>query len=149
MTTGARSSPQRNSEKKDPYNQILKLRAEKADLETQRDRELRQSEFSLNEARRQMEATAELLTQNTQVISPIEGRVLEVKISAGSVLAVGTPVVGIESEGDKLEAADLYPRRTGQEDQAGNASAYRTQHGQARRIRHHARHCRNRISISR
>ena len=99
--------------KDDSYNQILKLRAEKADLETQRDRELHQSEFSLNEARRQEKATAELLSQNTEVTSPIEGRVLEVKISAGSVLAVGTPVVGIESEGDKLEAVIFIPAEQG------------------------------------
>ena len=43
--------------KDDSQNQILKLRAEKTDLETQRDRELRQSEFSLNEARRQEKAS--------------------------------------------------------------------------------------------
>ena len=88
----------------DTRNQILKLRADKTDLETQRDRELRQSQFSLNEAERQVSATEESLSQNTQVISPIEGRVVEVKISTGSVLAVGTAVVEIESEGNKLEA---------------------------------------------
>lgn len=97
----------------DSQNQILKLRVEKTDLETQRDREARQSEFSLNEARRQEKAVAELLSQNTQIISPIEGRVLEVKISAGSVLAVGTPVVEIESEGDKLEAVIFIPAEQG------------------------------------
>jgi len=95
---------QARERKEDSQNQILKLRAEKTDLETQRDRDLRQAEFAVNEARRQEAASAELLTQNTQVISPIEGRVLEVKISPGSVLAVGTAVIGIESEGDKLEA---------------------------------------------
>lgn len=97
----------------DSQNQILKLRSDKTDLETQRDRELRQSEFQLNEARRQEKAMAELLNQNTQVVSPIEGRVLEVKISPGSVLAVGTPVVGIESEGDKLEAVIFVPADQG------------------------------------
>ena len=55
--------------------------SQKTDLETQRGRETRRSEFALNEARRQMDATAEQLNQNTQVISPIDGRVLEVKIS--------------------------------------------------------------------
>jgi HlyD family secretion protein len=90
--------------KDDAQNEILKLESQKTDLETQRDREVRQSEFRLNEAHRQVDATAELLTQNTQVVSPIEGRVLEVKISSGSVLAVGTPVVEIETEGTKLEA---------------------------------------------
>lgn len=93
----------------DTRNQILKLRADKTDLETQRDRELRQSEFALNEAQRQVSATEESLSQNTQVISPIEGRVVEVKISTGSVLAVGTAVVEIESEGNKLEAVIYIP----------------------------------------
>lgn len=97
----------------DTRNQILKLRADRTDLETQRDRELRQSEFSLNEAERQVNATAESLSQNTQVISPIEGRVLETKISPGSVLAVGTPVIGIESEGNKLEAVIYIPAEQG------------------------------------
>jgi len=93
----------------DTRNQILKLGADKTDLETQRDRELRQAEFSLNEAQRQVSATEESLSQNTQVISPIEGRVVEVKISTGSVLAVGTAVVEIESEGNKLEAVIYIP----------------------------------------
>ena len=47
------------------------------------------------------------------MISPIEGRVLEIKISAGSVLAVGTPVIAIESEGGKLEALVYIPAERG------------------------------------
>ena len=97
----------------DTRNQILKLRADKTDLETQRDRELRQSQFSLNEAERQVSATEETLSQNTQVMSPIEGRVVELKISTGSVLAVGTAVVEIESEGNKLEAVIYVPPEQG------------------------------------
>lgn len=104
---------QARERKEDSQNQILKLRAEKTDLETQRDRELRQAEFAVNEALRQEKGSAELLTQNTQVISPIEGRVLEVKISPGSVLAVGTAVIGIESEGDKLEVMIFIPAEQG------------------------------------
>jgi len=88
----------------DARNEILKLQSQKTDLETQREHEIDQSEFTLNEARRQMDTAARLLSHNTQVLSPIEGRVLEVKISPGSVLAIGTPVVGIESEGQKLQA---------------------------------------------
>lgn len=97
----------------DTHNQILKLRADQTDLETQRDRELRQAQFALNEGQRQVSATAESLTQNTQVISPIEGRVVEVKISPGSVLAVGTAVVEIESEGNKLEGVIYIPPEQG------------------------------------
>jgi HlyD family secretion protein len=99
--------------KEDTQNEILKLRSQKTDLETQRERESQQSEFALNDSRRQMEAAASLLNQNTQIISPIEGRVLEIKISAGAVLAVGTAVVAIESEGSKLEALIYIPAERG------------------------------------
>jgi HlyD family secretion protein len=99
--------------KEDTRNEILKLRSQKTDLETQREHEIQQSQFSLNDARRQMDALAGILNQNTQVISPIEGRVFEIKVSAGSVLAVGTPVVAIESEGTKLEALVYIPSERG------------------------------------
>ena len=95
------------------------MRSQKTDLETQREREIQQSKFNLNDARRQMEAIAETLNQNTQVVSPIEGRVLEIKVSAGSVLAVGTPVVAIESEGSTLEAVIYLAAERGKSVKAG------------------------------
>jgi HlyD family secretion protein len=99
--------------KEDTLNEILKLRSQQTDLETQRQREIQQSEFSLNDSRRQMDNIAGTLNQNTQVVSPIEGRVLEIKVSAGSVLAVGTPVIAIESEGTRLEALVYIPTERG------------------------------------
>jgi HlyD family secretion protein len=99
--------------KEDTFNEILKLRTQQTDLETQRERETQTSEFALNDARRQMESAAGLLTQNTQIISPVDGRVLEIKVSAGAVLAVGAPVVAIESEGQKLEALIYIPAERG------------------------------------
>ena len=90
--------------REDTQNEILKLRSQ---------RENQTSEFSVNDARRQMDAAAGQLTQNTQIVSPIEGRVLEIKISAGAVLAVGTPVIAIESEGRKLEALIYIPAERG------------------------------------
>ncbi|CAN7420500.1 NHLP bacteriocin system secretion protein [Bradyrhizobium sp. LjRoot220] len=99
--------------KEDTFNEILKLRTTQSDLETQRERESQTSEFALNDARRQMEATAGLLTQNTKIVSPVDGRVLEIKVSAGAVLAVGAPVVAIESEGQKLEALIYIPAERG------------------------------------
>ncbi|MGH6712254.1 MAG: NHLP bacteriocin system secretion protein [Bradyrhizobium sp.] len=99
--------------KEDTLNEILKIRSTQSDLETQRERENQTSEFALNDARRQMESAASLLTQNTQIISPVDGRVLEIKVSAGAVLAVGAPVVAIESEGNKLEALIYIPAERG------------------------------------
>lgn len=105
--------------KEDTQNEILKLRTQQTDLETQRERESQTSEFAVNDARRQMDAAAGQLTQNTQIISPIEGRVLEIKISPGAVLAVGTPVVAIESEGQRLEALIYIPAERGKDVKPG------------------------------
>jgi HlyD family secretion protein len=99
--------------REDTQNEILKLRTQKTDLETQREKDVQQSKSSLNEARRQMDSTAAMLTQNTQVISPIDGRVVEVKVSSGSVLSVGTPLAAIESDGAKLEALIYVPADRG------------------------------------
>ncbi len=99
--------------KEDTQNEILKLRAQKADLETQRQRELEQSQYRVNEARRQVDKLASDLGRDTAVASPIEGRVLEIKVSPGSVLSVGTPVVVVETEGAALDAIIYVPADLG------------------------------------
>ena len=90
--------------KEDAQNEVLKLKEQKTDLETQRERDIQDSQFRLNDARRQMDQLAGQLGRNTQVLSPIEGRVLEIKVSSGSVLNIGTSVIAIETEGTTLDA---------------------------------------------
>lgn len=97
----------------DAHNEILKLRAQKTDLETQRARDVEQAQYSLNDARRQVDELAGMLNQNSQVMSPIAGRVLETKVSAGSVLTVGTPILAVEDEGEALEAMIYIPSERG------------------------------------
>jgi HlyD family secretion protein len=99
--------------KEDAQNEILKLRAQKLDLETQRAKDREDSQFRLNEARRQMQQLAGELGRNTEVLSPIEGLVIEVKTSSGSVLSVGTPVIGIRTESARLEALVYIPADRG------------------------------------
>lgn len=99
--------------KQDTQNEVLKIRAQKTDLETQRERDIQESQFRLNEARRKMDQFAGELGRNTQVLSPIDGRVLEIKVSAGSVLNVGTPVIAIETEGTTLDAIIYIPADRG------------------------------------
>jgi HlyD family secretion protein len=90
--------------KEDTQNEILKLKEQKADLEAQRQRDMEQSQYRLNEARRQVDKLAGELGRDTKVVSPIDGRVLEIKVSPGSVLSVGTPVIVVETEGTTLDA---------------------------------------------
>jgi len=97
----------------DSQNEILKLHAQKTDLETQRQHELQQAEFAANNARREMQALAGTLGRSSEVLSPISGRVVETETSIGSVLAVGTPVALIEDEGSSLEAVIYIPADQG------------------------------------
>jgi HlyD family secretion protein len=60
-----------------------------------------------------MDQLAGELGQNTRVVSPIDGRVIEVKISPGSVLAIGTPVIAVETEGATLDALIYIPADRG------------------------------------
>jgi HlyD family secretion protein len=90
--------------KTDTENEILKLKAQKLDLETQRDHDRQASQFRVNDARRELDRLVNQLGQDAQIVSPIDGRVIEAKVSGGSVLSVGTPVIAIESDGRALEA---------------------------------------------
>jgi HlyD family secretion protein len=62
------------------------------------------SEFKVNDARRAVEQLAAELERGSRILSPAGGRVVEVKVSGGAVLALGTPVVEIEIAGQVLEA---------------------------------------------
>jgi HlyD family secretion protein len=93
----------------DAQNDILKLKAQRADLQSQRDRDRMQSEFRINDAKRLVEQLSAELDRGSRIVSPAEGRVVEVKVSAGSVLTVGTPVIEIETAGRTLEATIYMP----------------------------------------
>lgn len=99
--------------RKDAQNEILKLRSQKTDLETQRDREIRDSEDRRSEARRMVNRLEAELGQNTQVLSPIDGQVIEIKVAPGSVLGVGTAVAAIQAGGTALEAVVYIPADKG------------------------------------
>lgn len=99
--------------RKDAQNEILKLQTQKTDLETQREREVRETQDRRNEALRQVERLSSELGRDTRVLSPIDGQVVEIKVAQGSVLNVGTPVVAIQSGGAVLEAVLYIPAERG------------------------------------
>jgi len=103
----------------DAQNDILKLKAQRLDLQSQRDRDRMQSQFRVNDARRLVEQFTAELDRGSRILSPAEGRVVEVKVSAGSVLAVGTPVIEIETAGERLEATIYMPPDRGKDIRPG------------------------------
>ncbi len=97
----------------DARNEILRLDAQKLDLKTQREHDRLASQLKVNDARRQMDELAGMLERDSRLLSPSDGRVIEIKVSSGGVLAVGTPVAAIESEGKNLEAVIYVPGEQG------------------------------------
>jgi HlyD family secretion protein len=85
-------------------NEIQRLDGQMREAESQRELDALASQFKVNEARRQMEQLAGTLERDSRLMSPIDGQVFEIKVSAGGVLAAGTPVMAIETEGTNLEA---------------------------------------------
>jgi len=103
----------------DAHNEIERQIAEKSDLAAQRERDRLASEFQVNEARRLLRQLAGQLERDSRLLSPADGRVIEIKVSPGSVLTVGTPVVEIESEGQTLAAVVYIPAEHGKSVQPG------------------------------
>jgi HlyD family secretion protein len=97
----------------DAQNDILKLNAQRLDLRSQRDRDRMLSEFRVNDAKRLVEQLSAELERGSRILSPADGRVVEVKVSGGAVLAVGTPVIEIETAGQTLEATIYMPADRG------------------------------------
>jgi HlyD family secretion protein len=93
----------------DARSDILRLKAQKLDLESQRERDRFHSEIKVNEARRRVEQLAGTLERDSLVISPINGRVIEIKVAGGAVLTVGRPVIAIETEGTTLQGLIFVP----------------------------------------
>jgi len=100
-------------------NEIQRLDGQIREAESQRQLDALISEFKVNEARRQMEQLASTLERDSRVISPIDGQVFEIKVSPGSVLAPGTPVVAMQSEGTGLEPIVYVPADRGKDIQPG------------------------------
>ncbi len=93
----------------DARNDSLKLNAQRLDLQSQRERDRMLSEFKVNDSRRAVEQLAAELERGSQILSPADGRVVELKVSSGAVLAIGAPVIEIEIAGQVLEATIYMP----------------------------------------
>ncbi|HXP78086.1 MAG TPA: NHLP bacteriocin system secretion protein [Stellaceae bacterium] len=103
----------------DARAELVRLSAQKLDTESQAQRDRLASQFRVNDARREMELLAGSIDRDSRLISATDGRVIEVKVSPGAVLAVGTPVIEIESEASTLQAVIYIPGDRGKSVQVG------------------------------
>jgi HlyD family secretion protein len=103
----------------DSQNEIQRIEGQQREVESQRELDRLAAQVKVNEARRQMEQLAATLERDSQLTSPIDGDVIEIKVSPGGVLAAGTPVVAIEAAGTGLEAIIYVPADRGKTVQPG------------------------------
>ena len=93
----------------DARAELVRLSAQNVDTGSQAERDRLASQFRINDARRQLDQLAGSLERDSRLVSPAAGRVVEVKVSAGAVLAVGMPVIEVESETKSLQAVIYLP----------------------------------------
>jgi HlyD family secretion protein len=103
----------------DSQNEIQRLDGQNRESKSQSDLDRLASQFKVNEARRQMVQLAGTLERDSRLTSPIDGRVIEIKVSIGGVLAAGTSVAAIETEGASLQAIVYIPSDRGKKVQPG------------------------------
>jgi HlyD family secretion protein len=103
----------------DSETEIQRIEGQQREAETQRELDRLAAQFKVNEARRQMEQLAGTLERDSRLMSPIDGQVIEIKVSPGGVLAAGMPVVAIETEGTSLQAIVYVTAERGKNVQPG------------------------------
>lgn len=115
----------------------LRLQAQRIDLMTRGERELLNAKFRVDEAQHRANQLAATLKQDSALTSPADGRVIEIKMAEGAILAAGNPVIEIEREGAGLSALIYVPADRGKTVKPGMrahiepASARREEHGLA------------------
>lgn len=97
----------------DKRQEILKLDAEVLDLELQHQHEHTQLEQNLNEARRSAGQFEMELERDTEVTAPMDGLVIEFKVSPGAVVQSGQALLSIESVEGELQALVYVPTEHG------------------------------------
>jgi len=98
---------------------LLRLDAEEADLIGRRDLAVLDAQQAVNDARRRADELQIQLDQATQVISPLDGVITELKATPGTVVAPGKPILSIETAGSGLELLLYVPPAFGKKVTAG------------------------------
>jgi HlyD family secretion protein len=108
-----RSMDEADQEARSSQSEMLRLDAEEADLAGKRDLDLLSAQQDVNNARRHADELKMQLDQATQIFSPTDGVVTEIKATPGTVVSPGKPVLSIETAGAGLELLLYVPPEYG------------------------------------
>jgi HlyD family secretion protein len=92
---------------------LLRLDSEESDLIGRRDLAVLAAEQDVNDARRHVDELKIQLDQSTEIVSPLDGVITELKASPGTVVAPGKPILSIETAGTGLELLLYVPPEFG------------------------------------
>jgi HlyD family secretion protein len=108
-----RSMDEADQEARSSQSDLLRLDAEESDLVGKRDLAILSAQQDVNDARRRADELKMQLDQATQIFSPMDGVITEIKASPGTVVAPGKPVLSIETSGTGLELLLYVPPEFG------------------------------------
>jgi HlyD family secretion protein len=100
---------------------LVDLTVKEAELRQRVRRESGERAKRIADARRRVAETEQRIGRDSTIVSPSDGRVIEVRAAVGSVVSVGTPVVLVELTGACLEGILYVPGSDGKRIQPGMA----------------------------
>lgn len=86
---------------KDDLDRAKSLAVSSQEVRGRKEREELQSELRIREAERRIALLEQRMEQASRVVSPHSGRVLEVRLSVGSLASPGQPILNLEPEGSR------------------------------------------------
>src|SRR3954468_20414343 len=92
---------------------LLRLDAEESDLVGRGDLAVLAAGQAVNDARRKVDEMKIQLEQSTEIVSPLDGVITEIKATPGTVVAPGKPILSIETAGSGLELLLYVPPEFG------------------------------------
>jgi HlyD family secretion protein len=108
-----RSMDEADQNARSARSDLLRLDAEESDLIGRRDLDVLAAEQAVNDARRHVDELKIQLDQSTEIVSPLDGVITELKATPGTVVAPGKPILSIETAGSGLELLLYVPPEFG------------------------------------
>jgi HlyD family secretion protein len=108
-----RSMDDADQEARSAQSDLLKLDADESDLSGQRDLAVLGAQQAINDAGRHADELNMQLNEATEITSPMDGVITEMKATPGTVVAPGKPILSIETAGTGLELLLYVPPEFG------------------------------------
>lgn len=103
----------------DARNSALALDADRLQRDARRARDLQAAGFRMRDAQREADRLRARVGRESVIESPIAGRVTEIKVSPGAVVAAGAPVAVLETGQGRLQAVVYLPPDDGKQVKPG------------------------------